>query len=542
MRIAEVILNYLKEHNVDYIFGVPAGNVSPLYDAMNDVNIKPIITKNEAGAAYMAARNASVSRKLSVCIAAGAVGANNMVNGIADAMRAKAPVLIITGYVHRWQIGKGALQELNNEEILKPITKYSKTVLDENEVLNEIAKAVKIANTVPMGPVHIQIPIDIQMIEWKGTIPDKIDLSTNKTHLDKELMKLVCNTIEGEEHGLILVGKGCRGMSDEVLELSKHLQWPIITSPEGKGIIPSEYHLNLGNYGFSSSDASVDYVKSKEVTCIIVLGSSLGETSSSNFSSALFEGKKSIHVDWDSHELGKVYETDYKICADIKDVVEYIKTNTNKKEEYHLPYDKVNSIESPAHTGLGIRKFLEILPEYMPKDTYYVSDLGEFMNFIFKFLDIPAEGDFEINVNYAAMGSGIAGGVGVKLAVKDRPVAVFSGDGGFFMNGNEILTAKEYGLPIIYFIINNAMLGFVEHGHQFLFNRVVPGFKQERINISEMMKACGVKSMQISKLEEIAKIPEFIANLEGPAVIELVTDGSELAPNADRLKALQKRD
>jgi acetolactate synthase-1/2/3 large subunit len=96
MNISRAILECLKLQGVDYVFGIPAGTISPTFDALNEVDIKPVITKNEAGAAYSAARYASVSGKLGVCFGAGAVGANNMTNGIADAMRAKLPVLMLT--------------------------------------------------------------------------------------------------------------------------------------------------------------------------------------------------------------------------------------------------------------------------------------------------------------------------------------------------------------------------------------------------------------------------------------------------------------
>ena len=109
------------------------------------------------------------------------------------------------------------------------------------------------------------------------------------------------------------------------------------------------------------------------------------------------------------------------------------------------------------------------------------------------------------------------------------------------MNGMEILTAKEYNLPIIFIIINNAMLGFVEHGHQFLFGRAVEGFKQQRINLTKMMEAWGIKAIQIADINDMENIPKLLKASEGPVVIEVITDGSEPAPNGDRLKSLQKQ-
>jgi acetolactate synthase-1/2/3 large subunit len=169
-----------------------------------------------------------------------------------------------------------------------------------------------------------------------------------------------------------------------------------------------------------------------------------------------------------------------------------------------------------------------------------MADMGEFMNYAFKYLSIPEGGDFETNLNYAAMGSAIGGAIGVQAAYPKRSVAVFAGDGDFFMNGMEVLTAAEYQLPIVYFIINNAMLGFVEHGHKFLFERVVDGFCQKRISIADMMAACGLKTMVISENSQITELPKFLQEAKGPVVVEIITDGSEPAPNGDRLKALQK--
>lgn len=571
MRISEAVLTYLKSKGVDCIFGIPAGTVSPLYDSMNDVKIQPVIAKNEGGAAYMAARYASVTGRLSVCMGAGGVGANNMINGVGDAWRSKSPVIFITGYIHRWQIGKGAIQELDTQEIFKPVTKYSKTILDESQVLKEVARAVETALAVPMGPVHLSIPIDIQLADCQEEMPahtsaaphehsfmhdlpiaqelstahelsinHKQSFSENQT-LEEGLLKRALEIINESQKGVILAGKGCRGMSGLILELCKHLKWPVITTPEGKGVVSADFCLNLGNYGFASTDAANEYVNSKEVTCLIVLGSSLGENATCNFSPALFQGKGSIHVDWDRNELGKVYKTDIEICSDIRKVIPYILKNTEAKADWGFHKPVLNKLVPEHKYSLSLKEFMEKLPRFMPWDTFYVSDLGEFMNFVFKYLEIPDGGDFEINLNYAAMGSGIAGAIGVRMAYEDRPVAVFAGDGDFFMNGMEILTAKEYNLPIIFIIINNAMLGFVEHGHQFLFGRAVEGFKQQRINLTKMMEAWGIKAIQIADINDMENIPKLLKASEGPVVIEVITDGSEPAPNGDRLKSLQKQ-
>ncbi|CAH1216961.1 Acetolactate synthase isozyme 2 large subunit [Paenibacillus plantiphilus] len=541
MQLAEAILRYLKVSDVQYLFGIPAGIIGPLYDSLIDVDMTPIITKNEAGAAYMAARYASTSGKLGVCVGAGAVGVSNMMNGIADAMRAKAPLLIISGYINRWQMGKGAIQELDGQDMVRSVTKYSHTVMDEADVMSELDKAVRIAMTPPCGPVYLSIPIDVQRLELQGSIPPPANLAElQEVKPDVAELERASGLINKAGQGLIMVGRGGRGFSAEIMALSERLQWPIITTPAGKGIVPTDFALNLGNYGFSSTDAASQYVNSDKPSCVLILGTSLGEASTCNFNEVLIRGRSVIHVDRDARELGKVFKTDASIYGDLKAVLPYLLEHSQQSSARFQKPSLLNEPYVQNHTGLSLRLFLERLKSVMPANTRYVCDIGEFTNFVLKYLDIPQGGDFEMNLDYGAMGSAVAGGTGLHAADPTRAVAVIAGDGCFFMNGMEILTAKEYRMPIVYFIINNAMLSYVERGQQFLYKRTIPDYKQERISIAEMMRVAGVNAMSIDRLEDVEYIPAFVRKLEGPCIIEVNTDGSEPAPILDRLKALVK--
>jgi acetolactate synthase-1/2/3 large subunit len=559
MRNSDVIIKTLSERGVKCIFGISAGTVSSIFDAINDYDIEPIITKNEAGAAYAASRYAAITNKLAVCVFAGGVGINNAINGIAEAMRSKAPLLVISGYVHRWQIGKGAIQELDTKEILKPITKYSKTILDESQLVEELSRAIELAMTPPYGPVHISIPIDIQISEAKlEDIKDEnftrissyqsseleaavtLDEVIEGQEYDIRQLELASKLIKNEELGLILVGRGCSALGNEIKALSRHLNWPVITTPQAKGVISSDFELNLGNYGFSSTDEALNFVDSGNYSCLLVLGSSLGESATRNYNDILVKGKKVIQIDWDKRELSKVFKADVEVYFDLKKAVPYLIEKTDKKNSILKRAEMPNAEYIKDHTGLSFRLFLENIVDIVPRDTYFISDIGEYMNFLFKYLPIKEGMGFDISLNYGAMGSGVCGALGAYLALqKKRQIAVFVGDGSFFMNGTEILTAKHYNMPIIYFVINNAMLGYVEHGHKYLYGRSLKnGFIQDRISISDMGQALGIKSMQISDLDQLEEIRSFLEESSGPCIVELITDGTEKVAVADRFKAL----
>ncbi|MCM3748589.1 thiamine pyrophosphate-binding protein [Paenibacillus pasadenensis] len=541
MIAAEAMLRYLKAQGVEHLFGIPAGIIGPIYDSLIDVGIKPIITKNEAGSAYMAARYSSTTGKLSVCAGAGAVGVSNMMNGIADAKRAKAPMLVIAGAINRWQMGKGAIQELDGEQMVKVVTKYSATVLREEDLLPELDRAVRAALTPPCGPVYLSVPIDLQravLPQLELPKPPALDEHTPVgVPLPSEL-ELASSLIRGAGKGLIMVGRGGRGFGPLIEELSSRLGWPIITTPAGKGVISADYALNLGNYGFSSTDAAFRYVNGSEPDCLLVLGTSLGEASTCNFNDVLVRGRKVIHIDQDAAELGKVFPTDAPVWGDLAIALPYLLEHCGPARAPQTAERPFNDAYERNHTGLSLRLFLEGLTDVMPSNSRYVCDIGEFTNFALKYLSVPNGGDFEINLDYGAMGSAIAGAAALAVAEPDKPVVALAGDGCFFMNGMDILTAKEYRLPVVYIIINNAMLSYVERGQQFLFKRSLPDYKQERISIAAMMEAAGVRGMTVEKLEDLSRIKDFTSDLQGPCIIEVVTDGSEPAPILDRLKAL----
>jgi Thiamine pyrophosphate-requiring enzymes [acetolactate synthase, pyruvate dehydrogenase (cytochrome), glyoxylate carboligase, phosphonopyruvate decarboxylase] len=538
MRISDSILKYLEMNKVKYVFGIPSGTISATVDSFNESNIQYIITKNEAGAAYSATKYASTSKELGVCLIAGGVGVANAINGIAEACNSKAPVLFISGYVKTWQKNKRAMQDLDTEELVRPITKYSKTIFNSNDVLNEIKKAIEISKTPPYGPTALSIPIDIQLAEFNDYFPKP---SNPLLHIDdtSDFTKIV-EEINKFDKGILMVGNGCRGLSKRIMELSQKIGWRIITTPNAKGIIPADFIFNLGTYGFASSDLALKYINEGYGDCILALGTSLGESSTKNYDMSLFNNRKLIHIDWDEKELNRNFPEYISVKADLSNVLEYLIDNVNNKD-YLIPIrEPYNKPYVQCHTGLSIRRFLEELIHIIPRNTFYVSDMGETMNYLYKYLELPDESDFESNLNYASMGTGIGGAIGIKLAHPNMNVAVFVGDGAFWMNGFEVLTAKEYNIPIIYFVVNNALLSYVDRGHKFLFGRTFQGLSQERVSISAVAASLNIETITITEIDDMSKLNGKLENRISPLIVELVTDSSEPIP-IDRFNSLNSK-
>ncbi|MDV4152538.1 thiamine pyrophosphate-binding protein [Clostridium sp. AL.422] len=544
--IGQQILKELEILGVEYIYGVPSGNTGYIYDCIEDYNMKLIVTKSESGATYSAARYSDLSGKLGVSILSGGVGATNGLNGIADAYVNKLPMLIITGNTTTQSRGKGCVQELETTNITKSITKYSKTILNDKEIIKELKLAIKLATTKPCGPVHISIPMDLPMKTYdEGYTNSEIETNENEIINDDESIKIAIDKLNNTEKGLILVGHGAKDLNNEIDYLSEKLGWYVMTTPQGKSNVNHINPLYIGNFGFYSSDFANNYIKSKDIETILVLGSSLGESATQNFDENFYKNRTIIQIDHDVEILNRnSVENKLPVLYNLKDAIQIINNNVKEKdlkEKYIFDKSELNKQYINNHDGISIRRVLETLPNILNKSTTYLCDIGEFMNHTFKYLQLPIESKFVSSLNYGSMGHSIGGVVGAALSGKTNKYAVIVGDGSYYMNGMELLTAKEYNLPIIYFIINNAKYNYVDKGQSFVFGRTIPSIHFNRVSIAKISESMGIKSYQINVLEELENISSELHNCNEPIVVELVTYGTEESGECDRFKAIAKQ-
>ena len=179
------------------------------------------------------------------------------------------------------------------------------------------------------------------------------------------------------------------------------------------------------------------------------------------------------------------------------------------------------------------------LQKYLPSSTRYTIDIGEFMAYVIHHMNVLDSDTFNINVHFGAMGSGIGSAIGSKLADPERPVVCITGDGCFFMHGMEVLTAKEYKLPILFVVMNNARLGMVYHGHSLQYKRSHPSFEQEAVNIAAMATAMNIPSFRVEQMEDLTQdVVTNLISLNGPAVLEIALVDNTIPPMGDRVKFL----
>jgi len=542
MKAIRAVLSYLQNGGVKYIFGIPAGSVNAFFDELYDLpEITPIVTKHEGAASYMAASYAKYSQSLSVCIGCSGPGGTNLVTGAANAMREHLPVLFITGAVPVNTVGLNASQELNAQPVFEPVTKFSATVNRSDELMDIVEEAVNIAMSGVPGPVHVAIPIDIQleMVDENIEIPGFPVMK--KVVPQQEIVEKTAQRLLHHQDGIIFVGQGARQAVDEVIELAELLNMSIICSPQAKGLMEDSHPLFKGVFGFAGHEKASEIVNESKGNTLLIAGSSLGETATNNWNVNLTKNREVIQIDFDSTVFDRKYQVNIPIVGDCKltlrAIIEEVKKHVN---DQHVYFKKEEFFELEHHLNeFNSQNVLVALQRSLPESTRYTIDIGEFMSYVIHYMKVKEPDTFDINVHFGAMGTGIGTAIGSKLAEPERDVVCITGDGCFFMHGMEILTAKEYELPILFVVMNNARLGMVYHGHNLQYQRSHSRFEQKAVSIATVAESMGISSACVQRMEDLT--PELILQLQsekGPSVLEIQLVDQNIPPMGDRVKFL----
>ena len=329
LTVADVLLKYLEAEGVEYLFGVPGTSLVPFFAALNrNGSVKPILTKHEEGAAFMADGYARVKNSLGACFATSGPGATNLVSGVATAFLDDVPIFVITGQIETSVYGKGAFQDSSREGIdsvkmFEPITRHSSTLVSRLKAVEDIREALRMAYSGKRGPVHLSIPKDIQSAKIEcGEISPSM-YRFRQEYFDRHLVIDAAEQLVRSKSPAILIGSGAvySGACDDIKELAEMLSIPVATTPKAKGAFPEDHPLALGVLGLCGSPLAETYIKSKKHDVLLVIGSSLNQITTLSWDQRLAPTKCLIHINIDPAEIGKNYHAHIPLVGDAGAVI-----------------------------------------------------------------------------------------------------------------------------------------------------------------------------------------------------------------------------
>ena len=556
---AEILVKYLEQEGVEYIFGIPGGHLLPLYDALykND-KIKPILAKHEAGAAFMAYGYAVTSGKIGVCCGTVGPGATNLVTGVASAYMDSVPVLVLTAQVGTTAIGKGALQEgagvgrtVDQVALFEKITKLSTMEIRGKNMPDTIRRALRVALSGRPGPVHIDLPADVQ---GENIEADILPLSSYRpvvvNSVNTAQIKMATDFLLKASKPAILVGYGATSApeaNNSLVNLAEQLGTPVATTLRAKGIFPEDHPLALGCVGLYGTRAANSYLRSG-VDVLLSLGTSFHEFTSHCWDPAFIPSRALIQVDIDPTEIGKNYPVTLALVGDVnttlKALVVEIGSAQRKGEDIKAFKDgnEYFSEDAMFSDSLPVKpqRLMKELRDVLPRDVVLFADIGNTLTWVERYFQAYPEGRFVTLSGLAAMGSASAACIGGKLGRPQSHVICMCGDGDFHMTGMEVATAASHGIPVIWVILKNSRLGMVYDIQSVSYQSRYISATFSDTDFVLLARALGGQGYHVEKPSEIGTVMKEALQKQGPVVIEVSIDNTEIPPMKPRMLALRR--
>lgn len=556
---AVILSKYLEQEKVKYLFGVPGAHVLPIYDAIHrTTTIKPILTKHEAGGAYLAYGYAAVSGNLGVCIGTVGPGATNMITPVTAALMDSVPMLVLTGQVGIKAFGRSAHQESSGHgrsvdqcSLFKDITKMSVRVSDRDTVSRIVRSAIRTALSGRPGPVHIDFPSNIQLEEVSENIlpPESYRPIQTGNALQANQVKSMAHLLYNASNPAMLVGYGASGCARDsiLIKLAEKLQIPVATSGKGKGIFPEDHPLSLGCLSIRGAKAANTYLRS-DIDVLLAVGTDFSEMTSHGWDPKLQPAKALIQIDIDPDEIGKNYPVDLSLVADAGEALralDYHLSDLPAKEKRDLRvYKKSKEYFSEKesfsdHLPMKPQRLMRELRKGLPRNTMIFGDMGNTYSWILRYFQSYPEGKNFLPSGLACMGSSVAACIGGKLGNPESPMVCICGDGDFFMTGMEVLTAVDYKIPVIWVILKNNRLGAIYDVQTLSYQGRYTASEFSDTDFVGMAKSFGAEGFRIEKPNEVASVLEKALDSKGPVILEAIIDPDEKFPLVSRSLALK---
>ena len=452
MKGSRALLTLLEKHDVDVIFGYPGGYTLPIYDEFLDSSIHHVLVRHEQCAAHMADGYARATGQPGVCMATSGPGATNLVTGVATAYADSSPMIVLTGQVPVSQIGNNAFQEADIFSLMMPITKHNFRVLDVKNLPEAVKRGWNIATNGRMGPVHIDLPVDVLKAEVQEILLDE-EFPVPSPYEDTSGVLEAVKLLKEAERPMLLVGGGAMwsNSTPEVLKLAEMLMAPVATTMMGKGIIPETHPLSMGMLGMHGREISRKAFLECDV--MVAIGARFSDRSS-GLPSELPETTKIIHIDIDPMEAGKNSRTRVRIVADAKKSLQLIIKGLGKAKgdsEWSMRMKKLREMcdcdmddgVMPIHP----RKVIYELTKLLKDDAYVCTEVGQNQMWAAHFLRMRQPRHFITSGGLGTMGFGFPASIGVKYAHPDKQVVDIAGDGSLQMVVQEFATAVNEQLP-----------------------------------------------------------------------------------------------
>ncbi|HUX99142.1 MAG TPA: thiamine pyrophosphate-binding protein [Candidatus Deferrimicrobium sp.] len=556
----EIIVEYLRKERMPYVFGIPGHGCLGLTDALRKYKneIKVIQMKQEMSGVHMADAYYRVTgRPLAVFTSIGP-GAINTAIGLASAYVDSIPVLVITGDTHVHMRGKGVLQEIERRRdsdlprVLEPIVKRSWQVAKVEQLPSVMQRAFNLMMTGRQGPVHIDLPMDVQCDSIDIDIPDIDHFKPQGNILgDPQKIKDAIALILSARRPVVLVGGGVVAAAafQDLKEFAELVGAAVITTMMGKSAFPEDHPLYAWHTGSKGTTCGLKLSSTADV--LIAIGCRFADETSSSYKQGVsfaIPPTKLIQVDIDPTEIGKNYPVKVGIIGDAKSVLQALVTELKeqgiKKNYEDKPYFKkiqtlkkdwfafIHKFKDDSKVPVMISTVLQEVRKALARDAIVITSSGNIQAQMLQEFPFYEPKTCITTGGFSTMGYTVPATIGAKLAAPKRQVVGLVGDGDFMMTMQELATAVQYQLPILIVLVNN--MGWVAisdlqravygEDHAYATEFFDATGKLYSPDFKAIAEGFGCYAEKLTKCEEIQPSIKRALDSGKPAVLEIIVN------------------
>jgi pyruvate dehydrogenase (quinone) len=531
--VADYMVETLVASGVRRVYGLPGDSLNGFTDAIRrEDELEWQHVRHEEAAAFAAGGEAAITGELAVCAASAGPGNLHLINGLFDANRSRVPVLAIAAHIPREEIGRGYFQETHPQELFRECSVYCELVSVAEQLPGVLENAMRAALEL-RGVSVVVVPGEV-FLEKASASTRVHPIRATRSHIrpSDDALDAAAQALGASKRTTILAGAGCEGAHDEVVELARVLQAPIVHALRGKEHIEYDNPYDVGMTGLLGFPSG--YRAMEHCDTLLILGSGFP------YRDFYPEDATVIQVDVRGEQIGRRVAVDIPLVGTVKDTADALLPRLGKESDpahlkrmtshYKRARKRLDALERERHDRgpLHPQSVAAALDRIATDDAIFLADVGTPTIWVARHLHMNGRRRLLGSFAHGSMANALPQAIGAQACQPDRQVITLSGDGGVAMLLGELITLRQQDLPVKVVVLNNGALSFVELEMK-AAGIVTYATDLDNPSFADVARAVGLHGVRVEKPSEIdTGLRDALAH-PGPALIEVMTERQELS-------------
>lgn len=526
-----LVAHVLKQEGVDVVFTLSGGHIASIYDGCVREGIRVMDTRHEQAAVHAAEGWAKITRRPGVALLTAGPGVTDGMTGIANAYHGGSPIVVFGGAAPIEHTDRGALQEMRHTDLVRPVTKWARTVVQTNRLAEYTAAAFREATRGRMGPAFLECPMDVlnKLIpSAEATIPTKPNQPVGAERGDPALIDRAAELLAQSERPVIMAGSAvwwCDG-AEPLRALAEQIEAPVLLNGSGRGSLPPDHPLFFSlarRTALSGADL------------ILLVGTPLDFRLGYGQPPLIPAEAKLIWLDSTPEQIGINRVPDVGIAGDVGAVMDQLAVATTVNPGRSAWVQVVRTAEREAQAKEAAQMASDQVPihplrlcrdlrDALDRDAYVIGDGGDIVSYGARVINAWEPGHWLDAGPMGTLGAGTGYAIAAKIARPDKQVAILFGDGAFGLNGMEFETMVRHRLPIVAVIGNDGQWAQIKHPQKAILGHSTAADLTPGIRYDKMVEALGGYGELVTRPEDIRPAIDraFASGL--PACVNVLTD------------------